>query len=184
LPFEKFAGEMDLGQITRPRDPVHAGSGAVFDDVIQAMPEIAFAGNGGMAGAEVEFFLEEIERVAERARMGEGAEIPGTVVLAHPGELKAGERIVQVDFDEQKPLVVAETDIVARPIFLDEFSFEKEGFGLRFDGMRFDVPNAVDEGAGFAVGGHLAGGMEILTHPFGKIPGFADINHAVQPVLE
>jgi hypothetical protein len=59
--------------------------------------------------------------------MRERAEVAGAVVLFDSGELDAGEGVVEVDFDEEEFFVVAEADVVAGAVFLDELAFEEEG---------------------------------------------------------
>ena len=61
--------------------------------VLEAM-SVELAGDAAAAGAEVEFLAHEGERLAQRAGMGEGAEVARAVVLLHAGEAEARQRVV------------------------------------------------------------------------------------------
>ena len=105
---EKIAGLLYFREIAGAGDFVHARRGAILDDVLEAMAEIDLTGDFGTAGADMEFFAEQAERLAQRAGMGERAEVARAIVLLHAGEREARERVVEVDLDEEEPLVVAE----------------------------------------------------------------------------
>lgn len=184
LAFEEIAGQADAFEVGGAGNFVDAGGGAIFDDVVEAMTVIGLGGNGGSAGAEVEFFPHEVERAAEGAGVGERPEVACAVVFFQAGELEAGVGIVEVDFDEEEAFVVAEADVVFGPVFLDEAALEKNRFGFGADGVGFEIVDAFEERAGFGVGGEAAGGVEILGDAAVEIAGLADIDDAVEAVLE
>ena len=111
-----------------------------------------------------------------------GAEIAAAVVLLESGEAKARPFFRQIDPDHEEPLVVAERDVVARPVFLDQFALEQNRFRFAADRVRFKIPCRVEHGARFQIGLGQFRRQEIRAHPFAQVARFADVNHAVEPV--
>ncbi len=72
-------------------------------------------------------------------------EVARAVVLLHAGEREARERIVEVHLHEQEFLVVAEADVVARAVFLDQLALEQKRLGLALDRVRLEVPDAFEQ---------------------------------------
>jgi hypothetical protein len=132
----------------------------------------------------MEFFLEQIQGAAKGAGMGEGSEVAAAIVLLESGESKAGEGFGEIDFDEEEPFIVAEADVVFWAIFFNEFAFEEDGLGFGADGVSFHAPNAVDEGAGFEIGPHFSGGVEVLADAAMQVAGFADVDDPVKTIFE
>lgn len=115
--------------------------------------------------------------------MDKGTEVPAAVVFLQACNGKTGDGVIEINLHHDEPFVVFEADVVFGAKLLDEFAFEEEGFGFGFDDMDFHVVNAVEKGFEFEVPAMLAGGVEILAHPFVQIAGFTDINNATQAVL-
>ena len=111
-------------------------------------------------------------------------EVARAVILFHAGELETRKRVIEVHFDQEELFVVAKTDVVARAIFLDELAFEQERFGLAFDRVRFEVPDAFKQRQRFAVVMMLASGMKILADALIEITRLADVDYAVEAVFE
>src|SRR5436305_10984504 len=81
---------------------------------------------GRRAAAEGEYakaFAHEIQCLPQRAGVRVGAEITRSVILLEPSEAKARPFLALVHLDEEETLVVAKRDIVAGPVFLDQFAF-------------------------------------------------------------
>ena len=88
------------------------------------------------AAAQIELPPDERERVAQRARIRERPEVTRAVVLFEPREGEVRNRVVQIHLEHQEPLVVAETDVVARMKFLDELAFEQERLRFAADDVK------------------------------------------------
>ena len=146
------------------------------------MLEIVFARLERPARAQAELVAHQVQRRAQRSRVRERPEVPRTVVLAQPRELETRDRVGDVDLDQQEPLVVAQGDVVARPVFLDEPAFEQQRLGLALDGVRLEVPDALDQRARLHVGRLAARGHEITAQPLAQALGLADVDDAVEPV--
>ena len=73
----------------------------------------------------------------------------GCRILLKSGEEKARPIFGKIDLDQEEPLVVAERNVIARPEFLDQFAFEQNRFRFAADGVRFEVPCRVEQGAVF-----------------------------------
>ena len=57
--------------------------------------------------------------------MGIRPEVAGLIFLFKAGQAKARPFLRQIHFDEQETFVVAEGNIVARSVFLDQLAFEQ-----------------------------------------------------------
>ena len=81
-----------------------------------------------------------------------------------------------MDFGQKEPFVVAEGDVVFRAVLFDELAFEEEGLGLVADLVVFEVPDALDEGAGFVFGESAFNRFQPLQY----IPAFQNFERIVQ----
>ena len=138
----------------------------------------------GPAGADVKFLADERERFAQRTRMREWPEVARAVVLLHARELEARERIVQVHLHEQELFVIAKADVVARPVFLDQLALEQQRLRLALDRVRLEVPDAVEQRERLAIVMMPPTRMKILADALEQIARLADIDDAVEPILE
>ncbi len=116
--------------------------------------------------------------------MGERAKVARTIVLAHPRKREPRERVIEVAAHEQEALVVAEADVVARAVFLDQLALEKQRLGLALDRVGFHVPDGIDQGGGLRVGTLLPRRVEILADTLVQISRLAHVDDAVEAVLE
>ena len=146
------------------------------------MLEIVFTRLVGAAASQAEFIAHQVERRSERARVRKWAEVTRAVVLAHPRQLKTGNQIAHVDLDQQVRLVVAERDVVARSVFLDEPAFEQQRLRFGFDNVVLEIPDALDESASFHVGSLPARRHEVAADAFAQVSRLADVDDAVQAV--
>ena len=97
--------------------------------------------------------------------------------------MKRGIGIVEVDLDEQEPFVVAEADVVARLIFLDQLAFQQERLRFAAHGVGVEIVDGLDQGVEFQVPTHAARGMEISADAFAQIARLADVNDRAEAVL-
>ena len=95
-------------------DVADAGRPAALDVVVEAGAAGAPARLGALAGAELEQFAEQVERLAHPLGAREGAEVGavGAVLLA--GEVDPRVVLVEADRDVGVGLVVAQADVEAR----------------------------------------------------------------------
>ena len=182
LPFEEIASGFDLVDVLVARNVADARRGAVFEMGVEAMFVVAFGGCQWAATAQMVLATDERKCAAKRAGVWEWTEVTRAVVLLDAGEGKAWNRVVQVYFDQEEPFVVAETDVVARMKFFDEFAFKEEGLGFAADDVIIEIVNAFDKSAEFEVPAHPAGRLEVLGDAFPQIASFADINHGAEAV--
>src|SRR5689334_8568249 len=114
---------------------------------VKAMFVVGLAGGERAATAQVELLPHEGEGAAQRPGIGEGSKISGAVFLAQPSQGKARDGIVQVDLQEEKAFVIAETDVVTRMKFLDQLAFEEQCLRLAPDHVHIKIVDGLDEGA-------------------------------------
>ena len=119
-----------------------AGRPAALDVVVEAGRAGAPAGLGALAGAEEEDLAQQVERAADALGARVRAEVGAVAPVALAREVDAREVLVQADRDVGVGLVVAQPDVEARPVLLDEVLLREERLGLRVDDERLDV---VDE---------------------------------------
>ena len=78
--------------------------------------------------------------------------MPGT---PQQGEVEERVRLIkeelQVQLEQQKPLVIAETDIVTRVKLLDQFAFEQQRLRLASHHMDIEIMNRLDQRLEFQV---------------------------------
>ena len=146
--FEEVARGRHPGAVIIEGNLAHARGRALFDDRREAVLEVILARLERPAGAQAELVAHQVQRRAQRSGVRERTEIPRAVVLAQPRELEARDRVGHVDLDEQEALVVAQRDVVARPVFLDEAAFEQQRLGFALDGVRLKIPDALDQRRG------------------------------------
>jgi hypothetical protein len=123
----------------------NAGGLAALDEVVEARTLGHLARHVVIARAHREDPLHNIQRAPHRADVGIRPEIPRAVVLKLAGHVDARERLLNSDLYVRIRLVIAKSDVEARPVFLDEIRFEDQGVRLRRDDDRFEVPYLIDE---------------------------------------
>ena len=143
---------------------------------------VRLGGGEGAAAAQVELAADEGEGGAQGARVGEGAEVAGPVVLFEPGEGKTGDRVVEVDLEQEEAFVIAETDVVARMKLLDELAFQEEGLGFAADDVEVKVVDGLDEGFELQIPAQPAGRLEVLGDALAQIARLAHIDDRAEAV--
>ena len=117
--FEEPAGFVHAFHVGFAGDAADAGGGAVFDDIVGTMFEVSFAGPQRAADPEAEAFIEPSEHGAKSAGMSEWSEVAGAIVLAHADGAESWPGFLKVNPHHEKAFVVAEIDVVTRPVFFD-----------------------------------------------------------------
>jgi len=174
---EEFAGALDAFAVLRGSDV-----GELHRHLVSGGFQLALGGSAPAEGQDAEFLAHESEGLAEGAGVGVGAKVAGVVVFFEAGEAEARPFVGHVGLDHEEAFVVAEADVVAGAEFLDEAAFEEEGFGLAAGDVPLEIPDAIEEGAGFEIGAHLAGGGEVLADALAEVAGFADVDDAIEAV--
>src|SRR5262249_11366032 len=138
-PGEEVDDAVDVAAVVLLGDVPDAGGLAALDVVVQARGAAAPAGVGGGAGAEHEDLREEVERAGDALGVGVGAEVGAALAVALAGEVDAGVVLVEGDRDEGIGLVVAQADVEARAVLLDEALLGEQRLGLGGDDDALDV---------------------------------------------
>jgi len=125
-----------------PVHALHTGGEAALDLVLQAGPDPALE-LPVPAGPQGEERLQEAERLLRRRAGGIRAEILRAVPFRAADELKPGKGVRRVDPDVEVGLVVAEIDVVAGAVLLDQRVLEDQGLLLR---LRHDEGDVIDTG--------------------------------------
>ena len=111
-------------------DVADAGRPAALDEVVQARRPRRPPRLRAVAGAVLEELAQQVERVAHALGVRERAEVraPAPVPLAR--EVDPREVLVERDRDVGVRLVVAQPDVEARPVLLDEVLLGEQRLGL------------------------------------------------------
>ena len=150
-------------------DVADAGRPAALDVVVEARRARAAPRLGALAGAEQEDLAEQVERPAHALGARVRAEVGALAPVALAREVDAREVLVQADRDVRVGLVVAQPDVEARPVLLDEVLLGEQRLGLGVDDQRLDL---VDERA------EAAARAEMRGHALADRLGLADVDDA------
>src|SRR5690606_12481283 len=101
------------------RDQADAGCGAALDLMLQAGTR-AVAEEGVLALADRKHFLQMAERLADRQRARVRPEIPPRAAAGTAVHGKSRIFLVTAQVNVRIALVVAQQDVVTRPVLLDE----------------------------------------------------------------
>ena len=156
---------VDRGAVALPVDVADARGLAALDVVVQARRAAAPPRGRAVAGAEHEHLAEHLERRAHALGVGVGAEVRAVAAVALAGEVDAGELLVERDRDVRIGLVVAQADVQARLVLLDEVLLDEQRLGLGMDDERLDLVDRRD---------HLAARPQMRSPPApGEVRGDA-----------
>ena len=174
LAVEEAGGEPDVGGIGLGLDQPDAGRGATLDLVQQAGTR-AVGEDGVLAGAQLEGLLQQVDALAHRPGVGEGAEVAralgeGAAVVGQARVFVCGELDVGVG------LVVAEEDVVARRQALDEVVLEDQGLGLGAGGGDVHAQHLRHHHGDARAGDGL---LEVAGDAALEVLGLADVEHPV-----
>ena len=136
-PVEHHDGRLDVARIGLAVDERRARRGAAADLVLEAGPR-AVGEERVLAAAQPEQLLQLVQRLVDRARRRVRAEqAPGKLARAAvEGEPR---KLVRGQVHVGKALVVAQDDVEARPVALDEVVLEQQRLGFRIRHRDFDV---------------------------------------------
>ena len=74
------------------------------------------------------------------------AEVERAVIFFKSRQAKPRPFLQHVDLDEEEPLVVAKGDVIARPVFFDQFALEQKRFGFAAHRVGLEIPNRLEHG--------------------------------------
>ena len=114
---------------------------AALDVVVEARAAGRAPRLRSLAGAVQEDLAEQVERLAHALRVRVRAEVGAVAAVALAREVDAREVLVERDRDVRVRLVVAQPDVEARPVLLDEVLLGEQRLGL---GARHDELDALD----------------------------------------
>ncbi len=147
------------------------------------MAVIDFPGDDGAADAEAEAAVEPVQGVVKGAGVGKGAEVSGTVLFFRADGGEAREGIAHLDAHVEEAFVIAESDIVTRPVVFDQLALQQERFLLVADHVDLEIVDGIHQGAGLEIRPGFPRGGEIGGEAAFQIQGLADINDRPEAVL-
>ena len=134
------------------------------------------------AGADRERPQQEVERLADRVRVGERTEVADALALLPPHDQRPGPLLADGDREERVRLVVLQPDVEARLVRLDELVLEEERLDLVADldpldrlGRRDHLPGARQQRRRVA---------EVVVQPAAQALRLADVDDPAVLVLE
>ena len=157
-------------------DVADAGRPAALDEVVEAGAAGAAAGLSALAGAELEQLAEQVEGLAHPLGAGEGAEVGAVRPVLLAGEVDPREVLVEADADVGVGLVVAQADVEARPVALDEALLGEQRLGLGRGDEALDPVDARGEA-------RLPAG-EVRGDPLADRARLADVDDLALAVVE
>ena len=119
-PAEEVDHPVDARAVLLLGDVSNARGTAALDVVVQAGTAAAASRLGAGAGAEHEHLRQHLERAPHALGVRVGAEVGAARMVALAREVHARVGLVEGDGDERIGLVVAQADVEARPVLLDE----------------------------------------------------------------
>ena len=131
---------------------------------------------------DTKFFSHEIERLPERAGVGVRAEVTRAVVFLETRQPKSRPFLSRIDFHDEEALVIAERDVVTRPIFLDEFALEQKRLRLALDRVGLEIPDCIEQGPRLDIGLRDFRRHEIRADALPQIARFANVDDATKPI--
>ena len=162
-----------LRSVRLGRDGQDAGRGAAPDLVLQTRTRAALE-LAIRAGAELEVAVDQLERFARAAGRGVGPEVAGAVGVGSAHDAQARPLLLRIEAQRKVVLVVAELDVVARSMALDELALEQRRLLLRGRHEGLDVRElrleAIDEGARI-----VAPRGEVAAHAALQVRRLADV---------
>ena len=165
------------------RDVADAGRVAALDVVVEARDSGVSPRLRPFAGAELEDAVEHVERLPHLLRVGVGPEVDDAAPVSLAREHDARELVLDGDGDVRERLVVAEADVVRRPVPLDEVLLEVERLDLGAGDDHLEVVDSGDESRD-RLAGVAASGLEVRAHAWAQRLRLADVEHAALGVAK
>ncbi len=128
-----------------------AGAEAALDVVLQAGARMV-AREIDLAAWNEEAAMDQVDETVGQVAGKVGAEVRAAVFAETPGDEDLWIAVAEGELDVGVGLVVAQQDVEARLLLLDEVVFECERFVLVGDGDVLDIDGLAHEGAGLGVG--------------------------------
>ena len=150
-----------------------------MDVVLQAGLRVV-AREVDLAGGHQEVPVDEVHQAVRQVGREVGAEVGGAVLAQAPRDVDA-RVLLAGQLDVGVGLVVAQQDVEARLVLLDQVVLERQRFLLVVDQDVVDVARLGDQGAGLDVGQALVG--EVAAHARAQVLGFADVDNGAVRVL-
>ncbi len=183
-PGEEVDHAVDAAPVVLLGDVADTGGFTALDVVVQAWAAAAAARLGARAGAVHEHLGEHLKRRAHALGVGVGAEVGAARAVALAREVDPRVVLVERDGDERVGLVVAQADVEARAVLLDEALLGQQRLGLAGDDDaldRFDARPPSPRGPGWR--SHLGLG-EVRGDALADRLGLADVDDAALGVAE
>src|SRR3954451_7620650 len=179
-PGEEGHDAVDRLVVLLGRHVADAGRPAALDVVVQARGARAPPRLDALAGAEEEDLAQKVQRAAYALGVRVGAEVDAVAAVALAREVNPRELLVHRDGDERIGLVVAQADVEARAVLLDEVLLGQQRLGLGGDEDELDRVDRVD---------HLVGAArdrigEVAGDAFAQRLGLADVDDLALGVAE
>ncbi len=171
---------VDRLAVLRLVDVADAGRAATLDVVVQARRARVAAGLRPLARAQLEDLAQQVERAAHALGARVRPEVRAVALVPLAREVDARELLVSADRDVGVRLVVAQPDVEARPVLLDEVLLGEQGLGLGGDE---DELNGLD-GVDHLVGAPGDGVREVARDPLADRLGLADVDDLPAGVAE
>ena len=146
---------------------IQAGAHTVFHGLVGAAPQ----GKGA---------VDELPRFARRQSRRERAEIARAVPPRLPHDFQPGKGMLGIDAKKHVLLVVAQHDVVVRPVLFDATGFQQQGLFFRGSGQVLDALGMRKHGPRF---GGQAFWPKIGEHPAAQHARLAHIDNAALGVL-
>ena len=144
LAVEEIARRQHLHQVLFACHVADARRGADLQMRVETVLVIGFVRCQRTATAQVELVPDEVQRAPQRAGAGERTEVTGAIVCLESRERETRDRVVEVDFQQQEPFVVAETDVVTGMKFLDQLAFQQQGLRFTADDVKIEIVDRFD----------------------------------------
>src|SRR5438552_2206504 len=149
---------------------------------VEAVPIIPLVRRQRPATAQVKLPPHQSQSAPQCSGVRERTKITGAIVLLKPGESKSGDRVVQIDLEQQESFVIAKADVVTRMKLLDQLALEQQRFRFAAHQVKIKIVNSFHERFEFQIPTYPPRRLEILGHALAQIPGFANINNRPEPV--
>ena len=163
------------------RNVVHARRRAALDLVLQAGPAPIRHHRVG-AGAELEVAVHDAQRLPDGGRARERPEVPRSVLAHPPHHFQPGVGVRVREPQRDEVLVVAQLDVEAGPVLLDQLVLEQDRVLLGRSDHHLHVGKEIleegDESAGIA-----AALLEVLADAGAQVDGLADVHDVAGLVL-
>ncbi len=165
--------------VGRGRDQLHAGGRALAHVVVQAGAHAVFHGPV-RAAAQGKGAVDQLPGFPRVKRRSERPEIARAVASCPAHDFQTRERMLEVEPEENVLLVVAQHDIIVRPMLLDQARFQQQGLFFRGGGQIVQADSMGQHGPGL---GGQAVRPEVGEHAPPQNAGLAHIDDAAPAVL-